>query len=248
MFYSIIQHMVKKRNLPLMYFVGLLITNSIAALIVYLTVNNGYIKTLSLNSIGTIIGITLSLMPALNIYDSLIEAQEQSIKDFNTDALTGLTSRKPLLDEIQANLVKWNHEYPVGLMLIDLDHFKNINDTYGHQAGDSIMAEVGAILKDLIHKNVLVGRFGGEEFIIALFNQREKELISFAESIRQILDRSSIIDGQTINFTASVGCIISYEDRHLVDLIQIADEQMYKAKDSGRNQACYTVISKEASI
>jgi diguanylate cyclase (GGDEF)-like protein len=124
-----------------------------------------------------------------------------------------------------------------GILFIDIDHFKSVNDTYGHQAGDEVLKLVAKTLEMNIRKDDFVGRFGGEEFIVLLKNINKKNLFIIAEKIRMLVQNSvSFYNDQTIKVTISIGGSLYQKNDTLDTLIERADSMMYQAKNSGRNK------------
>jgi diguanylate cyclase (GGDEF)-like protein len=126
-----------------------------------------------------------------------------------------------------------------GILMIDIDHFKNVNDTYGHLVGDEVLKIVANSLASSIEKTDLVSRWGGEEFIMIVDVDNLNNLEKIAEKIRQIVMASShqMVNGKTISVTISIGGTIIRKDDTMSTLITRADENMYFAKQHGRNQS-----------
>ena len=128
---------------------------------------------------------------------------------------------------------------PVTIMLIDIDYFKNINDTYGHILGDLVIKKVASIIKTLGNKNSIIGRFGGEEFILLLPNTDKSTAKIESERLRRTIQESSVyFKNSTVKFTISIGVhsenIIS--NYKLEELVHKADQALYEAKNNGRNR------------
>jgi diguanylate cyclase (GGDEF)-like protein len=128
------------------------------------------------------------------------------------------------------------------MLLVDLDHFKLVNDTYGHLAGDDVLLAVATILQRAVRSVDLVARYGGEEFVIVLPETGKQGAIAFAERVRDRLAANSFtISGrQDIRVTASIG-VATYPSPGLdsvEDLFRAADSALYRAKGSGRNLVC----------
>jgi len=152
-----------------------------------------------------------------------------------TDHLTKLYNRQKVdrcLDSEYENSL--NSQKELSLMMLDIDHFKAVNDTYGHQIGDNVLVDISNILQNNTRKDDIVGRFGGEEFIIILPNTNVEEAKEIAEKLRKIIENNEFPTvGQK---TISIG-VSSYKDNlSLNDLIKNADEALYKAKNNGRNR------------
>lgn len=124
----------------------------------------------------------------------------------------------------------------LGAAVIDLDHFKQVNDTYGHDAGDLVLVEIARALQRTVRRSDLLARFGGEEFICLLNLKSEDEVKMAAERIRRYIEGTRIrFDGHNIPVTASIGVTTSLSDS-LQGMLQIADEGVYQAKHAGRNR------------
>jgi diguanylate cyclase len=126
----------------------------------------------------------------------------------------------------------------LSLMLIDIDHFKKINDTYGHQNGDTVLIQFGKLLKDTSRSSDIVSRIGGEEFSVLLYDCPHKNALIIGDQFRiAVRDRDFVLNnGQIIKITVSVG-VSTYPDT-LEDIIKQADKALYKAKSNGRNMVC----------
>src|SRR5207237_1150632 len=128
----------------------------------------------------------------------------------------------------------------LGVVMIDIDHFKSINDTYGHPAGDCVLREVARAMRSMIRTYDSAGRYGGEEFMIVLPGCNEITAVSHAERLRKSLSSLAVAAEQgEIRFTASFGVAVASRDSGLnnaEDLIQAADEALYRAKHQGRNR------------
>ncbi|ACL76654.1 GGDEF domain-containing protein [Ruminiclostridium cellulolyticum] len=161
--------------------------------------------------------------------------KEESTKDY----LTGLNNVREfdkLFRLVIDRAVSNNHKF--SLLLIDIDFFKKINDTHGHQAGDKVLKEIGKILRHNCRANDKISRNGGEEFSILLENASNSKAIEIAERIRRIIEENEfeITSGRKINVTVSIG-ISSYPETvsDITQIIERADGALYKAKRSGRN-------------
>ncbi|MET2869182.1 MULTISPECIES: diguanylate cyclase [Exiguobacterium] len=150
-----------------------------------------------------------------------------------TDALTGIANRR-LLNEAMANLTVEAEEY--ALILVDIDHFKRVNDTYGHDVGDDVLRELGMLLVNESNERHLVGRFGGEEFLIVMPHANREEVSQLAESIREKVSTFPFeTSAGTLHITVSLGACHS-NDIEIDSVLKHADEALYHAKESGRNR------------
>ncbi len=159
------------------------------------------------------------------------------------DALTGLYNRRFVFNVFRAELKKYQrYSDPLSVMLIDADHFKQINDKHGHCAGDAALKAIADACNASVRDTDVVGRFGGEEFMILLPHTHAGDAAVVAERIRRsMLERQIAWEGQALNVTLSLG--IAEAGVHagdFDDLIAAADRALYAAKDAGRNQ---TVIA-----
>ncbi len=157
-----------------------------------------------------------------------------------TDVLTQVRNRA-YIDRKLKNLTANKHEYPkgIGFIMADCDFFKNINDTYGHQAGDIVLKGVAQAISRTVKNIDTVGRFGGEEFCIILPNTHLDETILAADRIRKNVERTYFnFDDNDVNITISLGVTHTVSDDQLTpsDLIALADVALYQAKDNGRNR------------
>jgi len=156
------------------------------------------------------------------------------------DSLTGLLNKKETLRILDAEIKRARrHAGNVSLMMLDLDYFKRINDTYGHQAGDSVLLSTARLIEKHVRGIDYVGRYGGEEILIVLPATSETESVEIAERIRRSLASTAIPvnDTQHINLTVSIGVAIYPVDGDTEDaLLSCADQALYQAKGAGRNQ------------
>ena len=158
-----------------------------------------------------------------------------------TDGLTELFNHRHVHEQLHD---EWERSRrtgePVGVAMIDLDHFKRINDTYGHPTGDVVLYETARIIKETAREIDMVGRYGGEEFIAILPNTDEEEAASFAERVRAAVEEHLYRDGAVeIRMTTSCGVASSQASQadSPEELLKAADEALYEAKRSGRNRA-----------
>lgn len=158
------------------------------------------------------------------------------------DPLTGINNRRffdqRLVEEVSR--AKRFHT-PLSCLFIDLDHFKRINDLYGHQAGDVVLKQVSELLSDRLRNTDVLARYGGEEFVILLSHTHTKDAAEIGEQIRVLIDAAQFVipNGKTINVTLSIGLATMTKDgiiNNEKQLIAAADQAVYAAKLSGRNQ------------
>lgn len=158
------------------------------------------------------------------------------------DHLTGLNNRRHFLELGQHELLRTQRTHqPLSLLMLDIDHFKRINDTWGHQAGDLVLQRLAKILGSTLRTIDMVGRLGGEEFAALLPDTTQQQAIEAAERLREAVAASSIDIGQRepLRLTISIGVTTLVEDHPtLDDLLSQADDALYQAKKSGRNRVC----------
>jgi two-component system cell cycle response regulator len=163
---------------------------------------------------------------------------EESQRLATEDALTGLLNRRAFVAQMEVEVARCQrYGMPLSFMLIDIDHFKSVNDTYGHAAGDQALAAVGAVLKREMRVPDLEARWGGEELVVALTNTDLRGGAVVAERVRQAIAALKLdATSGSFGITASIGVASLQAPEKLGDLIERADRAMYAAKKSGRNR------------
>ena len=161
--------------------------------------------------------------------------QEQAIRD----PLTGLHNRRYLDETLAHEVARAKREnYPISIMLIDIDRFKNFNDTYGHSTGDEVLKSLSRLLVESIRQGDIACRYGGEEFLIVMVSTHETDVERRAEKIRHDFNElRTRFENQELSATVSIG--VSYYPRHGTEIQQViknADAAMYQAKQKGRNR------------
>lgn len=153
------------------------------------------------------------------------------------DPLTELANRRYIEIILGVHLEELRrYGWPFGIIFIDIDHFKKINDTYGHELGDRILKMVSKTLSNGLRSVDFIGRWGGEEFIAIVVNIKKEQLVEAAERLRLLTEQSSITTGtQTIQVTISAGAAVAEAGETMKTLLKRADRLMYKSKALGRN-------------
>lgn len=152
------------------------------------------------------------------------------------DSLTGLANRRFLLSRVENQLDELRrYDWPFGVLFIDIDHFKNINDTHGHDMGDRVLQMVSATLKSIVRGHDFVARYGGEEFVVILTNVNQQQLVEIGERFRVLVSMSSIREPAPISVTVSIGATLAGPDDTPETLFKRADLKLYEAKNAGRN-------------
>ncbi|MCK5271961.1 MAG: diguanylate cyclase [Sedimentisphaerales bacterium] len=169
----------------------------------------------------------------------MLDLQEELLTQANTDPLTGLANRRHFFEIFERQIIESSEKNaPLSLVMIDLDFFKSVNDTYGHIGGDNILKQLAAILKNNLYSLDFAARYGGEEFIISLFNTDIDHAVRAAEKLRSFIQsyKWNISDDQ-LNITISLG-VATMDASTLPDpyeLVSKADKALYAAKSRGRN-------------
>lgn len=154
------------------------------------------------------------------------------------DALTHLPNRALFADRLNHELSRAKrHGGRFAIIFLDLDHFKSVNDKYGHSAGDQLLRQVADRLKSAVRKADTVARIGGDEFVLLMAELSEKEsVLGLAEKIQEALREPFLIDGQALRISCSIGVAVYPQDGNDANaLTKNADESMYRAKASGRD-------------
>jgi diguanylate cyclase (GGDEF)-like protein len=169
-------------------------------------------------------------------------------KQATTDFLTDTCNRRQLLAHCEnemSGLTRTREddgqESSVGFIMLDIDHFKKINDTFGHAAGDEIIRELAARLRDSVRQHDIVGRYGGEEFLIVLPDAAEEQLRAIAERLwRSVRSEPFRYGGENIPVTISLGVAVStVADEGHEEIIRRADDALYRSKNEGRDRISY---------
>lgn len=174
--------------------------------------------------------------------DSLIRVRDLLRIQATKDALTGVWNRRAILGILENELSSGlRHERPTGILLVDLDHFKRVNDLHGHLVGDLVLRETGRRLSRTLRSYDSIGRYGGEEFLIIVPGANQGELCELAERIRAVMENEPVDSGRNkIRIMMSVGATIApVREKSLSKVIAVADAALYKAKKMGRNRTVY---------
>jgi two-component system, cell cycle response regulator len=176
----------------------------------------------------------------LALQRELISAREQLRFHATHDTLTGTWNRKGIVDFLTQELARANRtRESVGLMMIDLDHFKAVNDTFGHAVGDAVLKEVAARLVKSVRTYDLVGRYGGEEFLVILSNASLSEVHKRAQRLCAVVEETPVqFQSLEVKVTISIGATEAPPSQDVLQnrLLHAADLALYQAKKSGRNR------------
>ncbi|WP_295951996.1 GGDEF domain-containing protein [Rhodoferax sp.] len=210
----------------------------------------GYIRALGYDTMGEaffislLVPLPMTLITGWAIF-SLIVALEQARHVAHvqsiTDSLTGLANRRHFVQTAQRAVdLALRHRLPLALLILDIDHFKRVNDTHGHDAGDKVLVEVARRCAQYLRTTDLLARWGGEEFVVLLPNTPLEHARQLAERMREAVAFSAQLyaPSDAVRVTISVGAagMAEGEPMTLDALVQAADHALYDAKRAGRNQ------------
>jgi diguanylate cyclase (GGDEF)-like protein len=173
----------------------------------------------------------------LLLYNEILQRELHDLA--RIDPLTGVTNRLGLLEASDALLARArSNKEPIGVLLIDADHFKSINDRFGHDDGDRVLLELVYNIRRMLRAGDLVGRVGGEEFLVLSPSVKEADLLALAERIRNAVERTPFhIAGQAYALTVSIGAAIADpSEPDMMSARRRADAALYEAKRAGRNR------------
>lgn len=195
--------------------------------------------------------VSLATATNLSITAQRVEESEQKVEDLRkerdqlaqqvtADPLTGIYNRKFFDQRLNEELKRFErHKTPLSLILLDIDHFKKLNDTYGHQAGDAVLKTVTRTIRKCLRSSDVVARYGGEEFAVIAPETDSQGAVSSANRMRTCLERLKVVhNGHRLSVTASFGVVTATDPTRIntpEKLIEVSDACLYEAKRSGRN-------------
>jgi two-component system, cell cycle response regulator len=191
---------------------------------------------------GDRIQLGLSTLLRFSLADAQEEAALRKVYEAAIlDGLTGIYNRKYFEDRIVTELSHAErHGTPLAVIISDIDHFKKVNDTYGHLAGDAVLVRVATLLKETVRPEDVLARYGGEEFVILMRGAKSSDALALAERIRASIEATTILfDGTPIRLTSSGGVASTADPGQACEraaLLHAADTRLYQAKQSGRNR------------
>jgi diguanylate cyclase (GGDEF)-like protein/PAS domain S-box-containing protein len=181
---------------------------------------------------------------AVEIYDCASPrfAMRQKLEELEEmamfDPLTDLANRRFLKMSLETRLEELKrYGRPFAVMFIDIDHFKRINDTYGHQVGDRMLKMISSTMVNTLRSFDVIGRWGGEEFLALLINIKEEDLFPVVDRFRRLVENSvmTLDDGSQLNVTVSIGATIVHPGETAEQVVKRADQLMFESKRGGRN-------------
>lgn len=210
------------------------------------------LNTTSMNSLMKVypLQMTISFVGGIFIYfiaEFINKSNEMLFlleRKATTDHLTNLSNRRQFEKSLEMELERAReYKQKLSLLVIDIDRFKKVNDTFGHTSGDAVLKQLGQLLIEHSRSADIVSRNGGEEFAILLLDCGHHQALAIAESIRQSVEKYhfALPDGNTIRLTISIGVAVfpdHCDDRDDNDFFEQADRALYEAKNTGRNRVC----------
>jgi diguanylate cyclase (GGDEF)-like protein len=181
----------------------------------------------------------------LQLAARLSRSNQRLLELVTTDSLTSLKSRQAFMDHLEAQVeISDRHARPLSVLILDIDHFKEFNDTFGHLAGDEVLKKVGKTLRDVSRRSDLVARLGGEEFGIILPETDEAGATVLAERFREAIEEE---EWSLRPITVSIGATTirggsaapQNEPPRLSEILTSADQALYRSKDLGRNRVTH---------
>ena len=190
---------------------------------------------ITLSTVALLLGFLIAALVVIKIRRSNMEREHLATHD----PLTGLPNRLLLLDRLDQAILRSKRQHTqVGLLFIDLDGFKEVNDTLGHAAGDELLKQIALRLRKVVREVDIIARLGGDEFIIGILDAANTEQVSLvAEKLLKAISQPAQIAGQEVAISGSVGvCVYPSQGPDAEALLKCADAAMYAAKEAGKNQ------------
>lgn len=167
----------------------------------------------------------------------LIEMNAVLVELSVTDKLTGLKNRRYFQEKLAEHITAYHHVgKPLSLLILDIDHFKKVNDTYGHQVGDEVLIQLAHVLTTQTREADIAARYGGEEFVVILPNTDSAESKSIAEQLRHTVE---LAQWQTGRLTVSIGIATCTAEDSETTILKNADQALYASKENGRNRVTH---------
>jgi len=202
-----------------------------------------YSKLLYILTVILIASVALAAIFFLKGLKERRRYERAMLEKVNTDPLTGVYNRRRFDEILHIEFERvMRYDLAIGLLILDIDHFKKVNDTYGHQAGDDVLIATAAKISESLRKSDLLGRYGGEEFIALLPETSRENALETAERLRRVIETNTVSYGNhIIKVTISVGVSYLHSEKGLTieRIIKNADDALYAAKERGRNQVAY---------
>ncbi|MGE3807600.1 MAG: diguanylate cyclase [Gemmataceae bacterium] len=175
-----------------------------------------------------------------SLLDQLTEAQKSLQELARVDELTRVSNRRHVMESLHMEVERsLRFRHPFSLLFLDLDHFKEVNDRHGHGAGDQVLSNVVATVRSVLRPADVIGRYGGEEFLVGLVETDGRTALRIAERIRRRVAQTPFyLDHGEVRLTISIGLTSLQGDSDIETLLKQADQALYHAKETGRNRVC----------
>lgn len=202
--------------------------------------NEEQVKGAGVLNNGDRVKVGPTILKYLSGLDAEAKYHEEIYRMTIVDGLTQIHNKRYLFEALEKELIRARrYDRQLSLLIFDIDYFKNINDQYGHLAGDHVLRELARIVQERIRRDEVFARYGGEEFVIVLPETPLAGGVALAENLRGRVETHPFsFQGERIPVTISVGCAMLAEEKAGADLIQRADDKLYEAKRGGRNRVC----------
>ncbi len=202
--------------------------------------NEEQVKGAGVLNNGDRVKVGPTILKYLSGLDAEAKYHEEIYRMTIVDGLTQIHNKRYLFEALEKELIRARrYDRQLSLLIFDIDYFKNINDQYGHLAGDHVLRELARIVQERIRRDEVFARYGGEEFVIVLPETPLAGGVALAENLRGRVETHPFsFQGERIPVTISVGCAMLAEEKAAADLIQRADDKLYEAKRGGRNRVC----------
>lgn len=215
-------------------------------------VNSSYNLQIDYFVILTLISSLFIISLMLYYFTKKIDAFSRDLSEQNcrlerlasSDTLTGIMNRRVFLEIANKYLYQsQRQDENFYFLMLDIDHFKSINDNYGHQAGDKVLIAYSELIRTILRENDLYGRLGGEEFGIVILEKNDDDALHVAEKIRLAIEsKKHEVNEEVLPVTVSIGVALKCQNHSLEDVMHSADEAMYEAKSLGRNRVCFREV------
>lgn len=205
-------------------------------------VNGVEVEALTVLEDGDQIQVGVNLILKFSLQDEAQARFQQELYEAALrDPLTKAYNRRALFERLETDLSHAvRHDTPLALLMFDLDHFKQVNDTYGHLVGDHVLREFADLVSSTVRREDLFARYGGEEFAMACRSTDVQHATELAERIRAAVEaRAFVFEGQRISVTVSVGVACTWKEATVEALIERSDQMLYRAKNEGRNRVIF---------
>ena len=183
------------------------------------------------------------LQTKLNCAETMLKEQADEIATYmseaRTDPLTNLPNRRAFDEGLARRMAEWRrHGRPLSILMVDIDHFKQVNDRHGHQIGDDVLRRIADVLRCTMRESDVVARFGGEEMAVILSGTDSSEACQAAQRVRRAIEQATfVLGGRPLKVTVSVGAAQCDAEENVTRLVKRADDALYAAKQAGRNRA-----------